>query len=208
MLNDWKWSDVPQNSEEWYRLRCGKITSSNYDKICANMGKAFGEPAKKYARKKALEIMTNELDETDNLRTSYMDRGHELEPLALDLYQMETFNEVTNGGFYHNERFGDSPDGLIGTEGSIEVKSVIPSTHWITLERKKPDPSYKWQIQGHLINREWCDFVSFCPEFRPYPLFVYRVYRDDKMQKQLKERLIQFAELVDSKIEFVKNYEI
>lgn len=208
MLSNFEWADVEQNSEEWMQLRCKRITSSNFDGICANMGKAFGETAKKYARKKALEIMTGELDETANLKTAYMDRGHELEPLAIDLYEANTFNEVTNGGFYFNDRFGDSPDGLVGNDGCIEVKSVIPSTHWKTLERKDYDPSYKWQIQGHLINREWCDYVSFCPEFRPYPLFVCRVYRNDKMQKQLKERLVQFAELVDSKIEFIKNYEI
>lgn len=208
MLSNFKWIDVAQNSDEWHLLRCGRITSSNFDKICANMGKSFGEPAKKYARKKALEIMTGELDETDNLKTSYMERGSELEIVGIDLYQAKTFNEVTNGGFYYNNNFGDSPDGLIGNNGSIEVKSVIPSTHWLTLERKKLDPSYKWQIQGHLMNREWCDYVSFCPEFRPYPLFIYRVYRDEKMQEDLKNRLVEFYSLVLDKIEFIKNYEI
>lgn len=197
-----QWHNVQQNSEEWYNLRLGKITSSNFDKICANMGKAFGEPAKKYARQKALERVTGKLDETAQFSNSYMDRGHELEPLALELYQMQTFNEVTNGGFFSISAFGDSPDGLVGSSGCVEVKSVIPNTHWKVIERGGYDTSYKWQIQGHMYigDKQWCDFVSYCPEFaKGKELYVFRVERDDEMQDQLKDRLEAFESLVKEK---------
>ena len=43
-----------------------------------------------------------------------MDRGHEWEPVAKDLYEWETFYKVDNGGFYELGEYGDSPDGNIG----------------------------------------------------------------------------------------------
>jgi hypothetical protein len=200
------WYNVEQNSDEWYQLRLGRYTSSNFGKICANMGKAFGLPAIKYARKKALEQVTNELDETDNFSNKYMERGHELEPIAIELYELQTFNEVTNGGFYCNDLYGDSPDGLVGSDGCIEVKSVIPSTHWERIEKGGIDTAYKWQIQGHLLlsGRDWCDFISYCPEFRPRPLYICRVERDEKMLEQLAERLEEFHALVLEKRKLIE----
>ena len=50
--------DVEQNTEEWYQLRLGKITSSNFGAIMANDGKDFGDHAKKYAVRTALESIT------------------------------------------------------------------------------------------------------------------------------------------------------
>jgi len=200
------WYNIEQNSDEWFQLRLGKYTASNFGKICANMGKAFGSPAVKYARKKALEQVTQELDETDNFTNAYMQRGHELEPIAIELYELQTFNEVTNGGFYCNDIYGDSPDGLVGSDGCIEVKSVIPFTHWERIEKGGIDTAYKWQIQGHLLlsGRFWCDFISYCPEFKPKPLYICRVERDEKMLKQLSERLDEFHELVLKKRKLIE----
>lgn len=203
-----KWHDTIQNSEEWYKLRLGKITSSNFAKVCANMGKAFGEPAKNYARKKALERVTDQLDETENFKNSYMDRGHELEPIARMLYEEETFNHVSNGGFYEMGTYGDSPDGLIGKSGCVEIKCVVPNTHWKRIEKGGIDPAYKWQVQGHLFvsGREWCDFISYCPEFAPgKQLFIHRVERDMFLIKQLQERLEEFELLIQEKERLIAN---
>ena len=46
--------DVIQNTEEWFDLRAGKLTSSSFSKIMANEDKAFGNPAKDYAVRIAL----------------------------------------------------------------------------------------------------------------------------------------------------------
>ena len=42
--------DIEQNSDDWFALRAGKITASKLGVVMANQGKAFGEPAKKYAQ--------------------------------------------------------------------------------------------------------------------------------------------------------------
>ena len=198
-----KWHNVEQNSDEWFKLRMTRTTSSNFDNICANMGKAFGNPAIEYAQKKALEIVTGVYDET-SFKSSYMERGNELEPFAVERYEIETFNNVTNGGFTEFGRYGDSTDGMVGADGCIEIKSVIPKTQWKNLNRGSYDPSYKWQIQGHLFvsDKSWCDWVSYCPEFPPKKqLIIHTVEVDKIMQEQLVERLSQFDKKVD---EFVK----
>lgn len=202
-----KFHDVNQNSEEWFNLRLGKITSSNFDKICANIEGAFGNPAKQYAQAKALEIVTGQRDE-NGFKSSYFDRGHELEPLARDLYELETFNHVTNGGFTSWKMYGDSTDGMVGDNGCIEIKSVIPNTHWKNIQRKGCDPAYKWQIQGHLLigDKDWCDFVSYCPEFpENKQLFVYRIEKDEEMQKKLIKRLSEFDTEVDKYLKILQS---
>ena len=58
------WHDVEQNGEEWDALRLGKATASNFGLIMANDGKAFGEPAKRYALQLALGSLITKLTVT------------------------------------------------------------------------------------------------------------------------------------------------
>lgn len=196
-----KWHDVEQNSEEWENLRLGKITSSSFSIIMANYGKAFGEPAKKYALKLALERIKNCKSEY-NYSNAHMERGHEQEPIARMLYEDLYFTEVTNGGFFDCGFYGDSPDGLVGNNGVIEIKSVIDTTHYANIKRGSIDPSYKWQVIGHLdcTGREWCDFISYCADFpENSQILVYRMHRHEVEQdiERLRERREKFNELVE-----------
>jgi putative phage-type endonuclease len=204
------WHDVTQANEEWFNLRLGKLTASKFSEVMANYPKNFGEPAKKYALSLALETLTSKRQ--DSYSNGYMLRGIELEPVARELYQEHTFLEVTNGGFFDCGGFGASPDGLVGDNGIIEIKSVIASTHYATLTRSKFDPAYKWQIalQLYCSDREWCDFISYCPEFPEHKqLLIYRVTRDyfDKDFKYMAIRINDFLNLVSEIISDIKNYE-
>lgn len=202
------WLDVEQNTDEWFELRLGKITSSNFGKIMANYGKAFGNPAIEYAQKVALEIVTGVRDESGSFSNGYMERGHELEPLAVEQYEIENFVEVTNGGFHDDGKFGDSPDGNVGDNGCIEVKSVIPNTQWKRLKKGGIDLAYKWQVHGHLFigKKEWCDFISYCPEMpEEKQLHVVRVFVDDEMREQLIIRLAEFVLEVEKNVKILKD---
>lgn len=199
-----KWVDVQQNSPEWEELRLGKATASNFGKFMANYGKTFGEPAQRYALQIALEIVTGRKAEY-SFKNDDMERGHEQEPIARMLYEEQRFVDITNGGFFDCGDYGDSPDGRIESVGVIEIKSVIASTHEATIRRGAPDPSYKWQLVGHLdcTGCEWVDFVSYCsdyPEWRQ--LAVFRTYRDDVKREleHLAERRAEFLELVKAKV--------
>lgn len=197
-----KWHDVEQNTDAWLELRQGKATASNFGCFMANDGQAFGEPAKRYALQIALEQITGRRAEF-GFKSEDMERGQEQEPVARMLYEEENFVDVQGGGFFDWGTYGDSPDGLIGHDGVLEIKSVIPSVHYANLQRGSFDPSYRWQLVGHLdcTGRDWVDFVSYCSEFPvDRQLIVYRSDRDSFKQElaRLSERRAKFLELVQA----------
>ena len=197
------WHDVEQNTPEWDLLRVGRITSSNLKVIMANYGKAFGEPAKKYASDIALGQITR-LVAANGYTNSHMDRGHEEEPLARIAYESRYFAAVTNGGFYEDDDLGASPDGLVGDDGMVEIKSAIPSIHYARIEKQSFDASHKWQLAGNLkiSGREWIDFISYCAD---YPegkrIYVYRCWRDIFTEEftQIDTRHAEFRKLIEEK---------
>jgi len=196
------WHNVEQNTPEWELLKLGKASSSSYAKFMANYGKPFGEPAHRYALQIALERVTGRKAE-HSFKNDDMERGHEQEPLARMLYEEMFFCEVTNGGFFDFGEYGDSPDGLIGTDGVIEIKSVIASTHEATIKRGAFDPAYRWQLAGHFDSgRQWVDFVSYCADYPEHlQLVVYRTYREEMADEiaKLHERRADFLKLVAEK---------
>ena len=197
-----QWHDVQQNGETWEALRVGKATASNFATFMANDGKDFGDQAKRYALKIALERITG-IKSGNGFSNEHTERGHEQEPIARMLYEDQNFVSVTNGGFFDLGQYGDSPDGLVGSDGVIEIKSVIDSTHYATIQRGTFDPAYKWQLVGHIdcTGRDWVDFVSYCSDFPiASQLVVYRTYRDkfkDELAR-LNERREKFLELVET----------
>jgi hypothetical protein len=192
--------DVEQNSDAWHALRLGKATASRFACFMANDGKAFGEPARKYALQIALERVTGNRSEF-SFSNEHMERGQEQEPVARMLYEDERFLDVANGGFFDCGDYGDSPDGLVGDDGVLEIKSVVAPTHYATIQRASFDPAYRWQLVGHLdcTEREWVDFASYCADFpEGKQLAVYRLHRDDCKHEieRLRERRFEFLELV------------
>lgn len=195
------WLDVEQNTDEWLDLRIGKVTGSSIGKVMANYGKAFGDPAQKLGINIAVERITGKRVAGDDYKNSHMNRGHEEEPVARMLYEETYFSTVGNGGFYDNGNTGSSPDGLVGDDGVIEIKSVIPTRHYPVVKSGYFDKQYKWQLAFNLreSKRDWIDFVSYCAS---YPegkrLYVYRLHKHD-IEKELimiGSRLKEFESLV------------
>lgn len=197
-----KFHDIEQNTEGWLALRAGKVTGSAFSKVMANYGGVFSEPAKKYAANLAIEKITHN-PVSSNYSNDHMERGHQQEPLARMKYESEYFCTVDNGGFFECGRCGVSPDGLVGDDGAIEIKSVIPSTHFRNIKRQSYDPAYKWQLIGNLkyTERDWIDFISFCEDYPPdKKIFVYRLHRDDVLDEmdKMERRLQSFYHLVNA----------
>lgn len=202
------WHDVKQNTEAWDELRLGKATGSKAGVWMANDGKAFGEPAKDYALQLALEIETGRKAEF-SFTNAHMERGHEQEPVARMMYEDEFFASVTNGGFFDCDDYGDSPDGLVGTDGVVEIKSVTAAVHYANLRRGAPDPAYKWQTASHLdcSGRAWVDWLSYCSDFpRGRQLIRYRVTREDFASEieRLRARREAFLALVRDTLSTLK----
>ena len=185
------------------------IHSNIYDYVKSlNLKNEFSEVAKKYALQLALERITGKKSEF-GFKSDDMKRGNEQEPIARMLYEEQTFSVVKNGGFFCNEDWGDSPDGLVGDDGIIEIKSVIPTTHYDTLLRNSFDPVYKWQLVGHLeaTGRDWVDFVSYCSDFNESKqLLIYRSKKEDFTSEieRLQSRRLDFLELINQTIEIIQ----
>ena len=193
--------DIEQNTDEWLGLRAGKMTSSAFSKVMANYGAAFGKPAKDYAVSICIERMTGR-PISGGFSNGHTERGHEQEPLAIMAYEEENFCEVLKGGFFDLGDVGCSPDGRVGEDGLIEVKSVIPSVHYANITRQSYDPTYKWQLYGNLklTQREWIDFISFCANF-PQDKQIYRcrLYRSQLAEEfaMIDKRLDEFRLLIE-----------
>ena len=206
------WVDVNQNTDEWDSLRLKRLTSSTWAKIMANYGKSFGDPAKKEAERIALEMVTGKKDETEVYKSGYMQMGHDFEDEAWLLYEQEQFKITSKGGFFLNDeddRIGDSPDRNVGSDGVLEIKSVIPKTQFKRLKKGGFDTAYTWQIHSHIWtgNKEWCDFASYCvsmPENKR--LYVHRIYRDEEIINKMRIRKEEFFIEVDKNVEILNRY--
>lgn len=104
-------------------------------------------------------------------------RGIEDEPRARDKYA-EHYAPVTECGFMTEDCFGFaigySPDGLVGDDGLIEIKSRRPKAHLATILADQVPAANMAQLQCGLLvsGRQWIDYVSYCGGM---PLWVKRV---------------------------------
>lgn len=198
--------DIQQNTEAWFDLRAGKITSSGVAKVMAHFGKPFGDPAKAYAVNVALERVTGKRVESNNYVSFAMQKGTELEPIARDLYSFDKIMTVSNGGFFENGKMGDSPDGVV-KDGVIEIKCVEPVAHMKRLKMGGIDPAYKHQITFHILmtGAKFCDFVSYCEDFpEDKQLYVFRVMRNEEDLENMRERIGQFEKVIEDNIKLLK----
>jgi len=193
--------NIDQNTDDWLELRSGKVTGSAIAKIMANFGKAFGEPAKKYAVDVAVERLKGSRIAGDRYNNVHMEAGHAEEPIARMLYEDNYFCDVSNGGFFDNGNTGCSPDGLVGDTGMVEIKSVIPSVHYSAIKSGSYDSKYRWQLMFNLkeTGREWIDYISYCEQFvEDKRLAVTRVLAAESAEyfDKIDQRLEEFENMV------------
>jgi hypothetical protein len=162
-----------QGTPEWLKARLGKFTASHASAIATN-----GDGLRTLCYEKAAEIMTGVLGES--YKNADMDRGNELEPTARNMYEMETGNVVTQVGFIESDVWtGCSPDGLVGTDGMVEIKNKKDTLFLRYLMERKIDPAHEWQMQYQMwvAEREWVDYVVYNDNFAK--VIITRVHRNE-----------------------------
>ncbi len=128
--------------------------------------------------------------------TQNMFRGVLDEPIARKVYA-EHYGAVTEVGFIVRDDWGFSigysPDGLVGDDGLIEIKSRLSRIQLTSILAGDVPAENVAQIQCGLLvsGRKWCDYVSFCGGM---PLWKTRVYPDPEWQRAIVEAVIQFEE--------------
>lgn len=181
--------DIEQGSDEWLRLRMGVATASNFDKIITAKTAKESSTLPKYSLQLATEMLLDKPEE--GYKNNAMQRGNELEPLARQVYQEETLQAVDEITMFKSDcgNFGYSPDGLVGDDGLIEIKCPLATTHLSYILDGSMPSDYIQQVQCGLwiSERQWCDFVSYHPNFKEKKLFIVRVERDEEYISKLAE---------------------
>lgn len=190
-------SDDLQRTAAWHADRCGRFTGSRFVDLMAR-NKRTGEPLKAWHSlcwQVACERLTGVQEEGPD---SYsMKWGRDVEPFALEAYEFASGNIVTASGFIAHPAYpmaGCSPDGLVGTDGGLELKS--PKSSLVHLERLVsgiPD-EYVPQVQGCLwvTGREWWDFASYDPRMpEQHRLYIQRIERNEKFIAELAAAVIE-----------------
>jgi YqaJ-like viral recombinase domain len=180
--------ECEQNSPEWIKARLGIVTASEFKSV---MAKGEGKTRRKYMLTVVGEKLSGQPFE--RYSNDYMERGHLQEDEARNLYTFMTDNEVRRVGFLKRGPVGYSPDGLIGDDGLLEIKTKMAHLHLECLLADELPTEHRQQCQGGLwvSGRQWLDFCSYSPGL---PLFVKRVVRDEAYIVRIKVEVDAFLE--------------
>lgn len=193
--------DIQQGTEEWHNLRLGKFTASKCKDLLSNKTTAA---YRNLIHGKAFERVTGEKPE--DFKSDWMQRGTELEPEAIEYYELKFFTKCHNGGFFeYNEWVGASPDALVGKDGLVQVKCPSYSVFIdAILTGKVPDEYFK-QVQFEMLcaDRRWCDLFFYHPKLKPV---IHRIERDEAVISQIEKELETAIESVKSIIPKISNY--
>lgn len=166
-----------QHSPEWYKIREAKLTSTRIKSVIATKG-----DQQKMINRLIAEEVSGMSDESDYVSDD-MQRGIDMEPLARKAYTETTGREVVEVGFLQSERWpmvGVSADGIVGSDGSVEIKCPDTHTHVGYIRGGIVPKEYQPQTLSHFLvheDLEWLDFISYDPRFTVFPLFIKRITR-------------------------------
>ena len=176
-------NDLIQGSDEWLAARCGLITASEVKLILTPTLKVANNDK---TRAHVFELLAQRI--SGYVEPQYvgddMLRGWADEITARDLYSQH-HAPVQEVGFVTNDEWGFtigySPDGLVGDDGLIEVKSRRQKYQIQTIATGEVPEEYVLQLQTGLLvtKRKWIDFISYSGGL---PMFVQRVLPDRTIQ--------------------------
>lgn len=166
--------NFPQLSSEWWAIRRGVPTASEFGRIMTPAKKQYAAGALAYACELAAELLDPlppHLSASGMIRTIAMANGQDTEPEARRFYALERDCDVREVGFCLTDdgRYGCSPDGLVGEDGGLELKVPLPKTHALWLYRGGLPDEHRCQVHGQLIvtGRAYVDFLSYSPGLPP-----------------------------------------
>lgn len=190
-------TDDLQRTEAWHADRAGKFTGSKFVDLVAR-NKKTGEKLASWD-KLIWQVVTERMTgvQEEGLDSFSLRWGREVEPFAREAYELETGLMVVESAFVNHQNYpfaGCSPDGLVGKDGGVEMKSPKDSSiHLSRFITGIPD-EIKPQVQGFLwvCERDWCDFVSYDPRQKDrFRLLRIRAHRDEALIKLIEESVLE-----------------
>jgi hypothetical protein len=150
--------DIEQGSPEWFELRRGIPTASQFQTLMAKSDKRAGRAT--YLYKLAGERITGELAESYS--NEAMEAGKRDEPELRDRYRARGIVTIKQVAFVRNGKVGCSPDALVEDDGVLEIKRTAPHLLIPMLLEPSVFPAKHYaQCQGALMvtGRKWCDLL-------------------------------------------------
>lgn len=147
----------------------------------------------------ACERITGISDDREQFTSNDMLIGQLDEPLAREVYSGHHAEAVEAGFMVRDDwgfSIGYSPDGLVGDDGLIEVKSPRAKEHLRTILADEVPARYMAQCQTGLLvsGREWIDYVSF---FGGMPLYTKRVLPDPMWAEAIVSAVAAFEQTAE-----------
>lgn len=197
--------DVAQGSAEWFAMRCGVLTASEMKLI---LTPTFKVASNEKERAHLYSLLSQRI--TGYVEPGYLGddmlRGYEDEIDARMTYA-EHYAPVTDCGFITNDEWGFtlgySPDGLVGEDGLIEIKSrrhkFQVETILECIAKGTAPAEFMLQIQTGLLvsGRKWLDFISYSAGL---PMATVRVLPDAEIQTAIIEAAAAFHDRIDTRL--------
>ena len=206
-----------QRTAEWFAGRVGRCTASRAGDFTAKLSRASKNGSKgdwsaahwNYVSELAWEKITGV--PTEHYVSKPMEIGQEYEGESKVEYWQRYGTETDDIGLVLHPRYdflAASPDSLVGADGLAEFKVPTFKVHCSYLEADEIPEEYQLQMQCQLLccERDWADFVSYCPpdiapelpdEFR---MFRKRLYADPAKFLEIEEAATVTMEHVVQKV--------
>jgi len=193
--------ELEQRSDEWRAIRKGSIGGTR-------VKQAFAKNNLPLIDELIAERHSDTIEE--NFVNDAMQRGIDLEPVAIAEFQERTDMFVDTFGLVTNDKFKGchlSPDGLIldgaGVPMSgVEVKCPSTKKHVEYIRTNRVPAEYKYQVYQYFAICETIEtmyFVSYDPRFEIRPIHIVTIHREDIIEelKEYEKGLLKFIEKLD-----------
>lgn len=201
--------DCLQRSDEWRQLRVGKLTGTCAADMLATIKSGEAAARRDLRMRLVVERLTGQ-SQDDGYVNAVMQRGIDLEPVALSAYEAITGQMVQRVGFLEHASLpaGCSPDGCLqDVDGLLSLKCPKSATHLRYLRGGAMPMEYVPQMLHELwiSGAAFYDFLSFDDRF-PDELqtFFIRVQRVDAAVAEYEKKVLAFLAEVDREYEAVQ----
>ena len=189
--------------------RCGKVTASRMADVMATIKTGEAASRANYRAELVAQRLTGQLEA--GFTNAAMQWGTEQEPFARASYEIMRGVIVEEVGFVPHPTImmsGASPDGLVGSDGMIEIKCPNTATHIAFLLDGKIPLKYQLQMAWQMAccGRQWVDYASFDPRMPEYlRLKVVRYAATEAGIPAIEAAVRQFIAEVDSTVAALEN---
>lgn len=194
---------LEQGTDEWLEARRGIVTASTIGQLITDKAvkPAQNDRARGLHATLIAERITGHVEPVIPNRA--MTRGTLLEDEARREYVKRTGIDVQQIGFARLDTdtytLGASPDGLLDTDGGLEIKCPAPKTHIQTVLTGEIPTYNRAQVQASMFvtGRNYWDFCSYLPG---EPLYIIRDYPEPRWRQAIQSAAEQFEETARSAV--------